>query len=70
MSQPEEHRETVVEQPRTRVVEEPSSSYVERRDPVATSIAASRLIQTVVWSAVVIVILVVGIILLVHYKIL
>ena len=70
MSPIEERPETVVEQPATKVVEEPSKSYVKTRDPVATSIAASHVIQTLVWSAVVIVLLVVGIILLVHYKIL
>lgn len=70
MSPVEEHNEPVVEQTRTRVVEEPSTTHVKTSDPVGKSIAASNLIQTVVWSAVVIVLLVIGIILLVHYKIL
>ena len=70
MSGTEERHETAVEQPGTRVVEEPSTTYVKTSDPVGKSIAAGNLIQTLVWSAVVIVLVVVGIILLVHYKIL
>ena len=70
MSPIEERNEKVVEQPATRVVEEPSTTYVKRSDPVGTSIAASRLIQTLVWSGVIIVVLIVGILLLVRYKIL
>ncbi|HEV3311504.1 MAG TPA: hypothetical protein VG815_13410 [Chloroflexota bacterium] len=60
----------VQESPGVRVVEEPSTTYVQHRDPVATSIAAGSLIQTVVWAVVVIVAVVVGILVLVHFKIL
>jgi hypothetical protein len=61
----------VVERPvRREVVEEPPSTVVERRptrntvvtqdDPVGTAFAASQLIQTIVWSVVVLVLLVVA----------
>ena len=60
---------TVVAEPATRVVEEPSTTYVRRRDPYASTMAASAMIQTLIWSAVVIVLLVVGILVLVHYGI-
>lgn len=56
----------VVDNPGVRVVEEPSTTYVQHRDPVATSIAAGSLIQAVV----VIVVVVVGILVLVHFKVL
>jgi hypothetical protein len=53
-----------------RVPEESSHTYVQNRDPVGKAMAASTLIQTLVWSGVVIVLLVVGIMLLLHYHIL
>lgn len=74
----------VVDQPTTqivepvvnRVVEEPAPTYVDstptyvrRRDPIGNTMAASAMIQTLVWAAVVIVLLVVGILVLVHYNI-
>lgn len=58
-----------VVQPATRVVEEPSTTYVRRRDPVGHTMAASTLIQTLVWSAVVLILVVVGILVLVRYNI-
>lgn len=61
--------DTVVEQRPRRVVEEPSTTYVRSSDPVGNSMAATSLIQTVVWSVVVIVILVIGILVLLHYNI-
>lgn len=60
----------VVEEPVQRVTQEPGTTYVQRRDPVGSSIAAGSLIQTVVWAIVVLVLLVVGILILVHFKIL
>ena len=66
---------TSVIQPATRVVEEPAPAYVEsptyvrRGNPMANTMAASAMIQTLVWSAVVIVLLVVGILVLIHYHI-
>jgi hypothetical protein len=65
---------TVVEQPVQRVVEEPAPAYVEptyihRRDPIGSTIATGNLIQTVVWAIVVLVLLVVGILVLVHLKV-
>jgi len=63
----------VVESPRTteqsRVVDEPAPTYVRRQDPVGNSIAAGSLIQTVVWAVVVLVLLIVGILVLIHYNI-
>ncbi len=62
-------RERVVERPATRVVEEPAPTYVQRRDPVGNSMAASSMIQTVVWAVVVLVLLIVAILVLIHFKI-
>lgn len=62
-------RDTVVEERGRRVVEEPANTYVQRNDPIGTSIATSNLIQTIVWAAVIIVVVVVGILVLVHYNI-
>lgn len=62
-------RSRVVEEPAPRIVEQPAPTYVQRRDPIGNSIAAGSLIQTVVWAVVVIVLLVVGILVLVHYNI-
>ena len=66
----------IVSQPATTVVEEPAPTYVEssptyvrRRDPLGNTMAASAMIQTLVWAAVVIVLLVVGILVLIHYHI-
>jgi hypothetical protein len=53
-----------------RIVEQPSTVRVQNHDPVGKAMAASTLIQTLVWSGVVIVLLVVGIVLLLHYHIL
>ncbi|HZT97172.1 MAG TPA: hypothetical protein VFB34_10085 [Chloroflexota bacterium] len=39
-------------------------------DGASTAVGASALIQTIVWSVVVLVLLVVGILLLIHFKIL
>lgn len=65
-----ERPRTVVEEPATRVVSEhPTTTYVRRQDPVANTMAASSLIQTLVWAAVVLIVLVVGILVLVHYSI-
>ena len=44
-------------------------AHLNQQDPVSTANAASRLIQTIVWAVVVLTILVVGILILVHYKI-
>jgi hypothetical protein len=63
------HRETVVSSP-NQVVSDPEPAYVQRRsDPMLNSMAASGMIQTVIWSIVVIALLVVGILVLLHYGI-
>lgn len=59
----------VVQEQAPRVVEERAPTYVRRSDPVGNSIAASSMIQTVVWAVVVIVLLIVGILVLVHLKV-
>jgi hypothetical protein len=63
--------EPVVRRPRRRMVvdDTPGTTYVNRSDPVGNSFAASSLIQTIVWSVVVLVLLVVGILVLLHYGI-
>jgi hypothetical protein len=69
-----EERRVVTDDPavetRREVVEEPAGTVVEHRptrrtvvqndDPVGTAFAASQLIQTIVWSVVVLVLLVVA----------
>jgi hypothetical protein len=65
----EVRRETVTEHPSRRVVEETPPTYVDRSDPVRNTAAAGNLINTLVWAVVVIVILVVGILVLLHYGI-
>lgn len=52
------------------LTEEPTTTYVQRSNPIGNAFAASSLIQTIVWAVVVLVLLVVAILVLVHYKIL
>ena len=50
--------------------EQPKTTYVKTHDPAGKAMAASTVIQTLVWSGVTIVLLVVGILLLLHWHIL
>ncbi|MGI8824398.1 MAG: hypothetical protein ACR2JC_01905 [Chloroflexota bacterium] len=52
--------DTVETAPTERVVERPTTRTVVADDPVGNAFAASQLIQTVVWSVVVLVLLVVA----------
>lgn len=53
----------------TYVETRPNRTIVNNDDPVGNAFAASQLIQTIVWSVVVLVLLVIGIYLLYHYGI-
>jgi hypothetical protein len=67
----EEQPNTVVGRTPQRVVtRETPTTYVHHRDSVGNAFAASQLIQTIVWSAVVLVLLAIGILILIHYHIL
>lgn len=66
-----QHPVNVVPGPPAAFVEESTrTTFIKRRDAYATAQAASGLIQTIIWSGVVITLLVVGILILVRYHIL
>lgn len=59
MTQDDQER-VVSPEPRETVVERPAQRTVTRDDPVGSAVGASTLIQTLVWSIVVLVLLAVG----------